>query len=146
MNMLFIVSAGLGGTILVCQTVLSVLGLGLDHHLFPEESARNDCDPRKGDAEFVGESDLPATMPVQPGSTERNRVTSCGMARFRASAAGLTFFGLMGNAAEASRFTTLQTFTTAIAVGTMAFFGMLLLMHQTAKWAIEVHTEDSDPV
>jgi serine/threonine protein kinase len=111
---LYTICAVLGGTLLACQTVLSLLGLGHHHDLGGE--AGHDFaghDHHAGDHE--AEHDTQASWFV-------------GVLTFRTVVAALVFFGLAGRAAAAADIDPGPTLAVALAAGAAALFGVAWMM------------------
>ena len=84
MEILFLICAGLGGTLMLCQFFASLLGLGGDH----------------GDADHGHFGDAHGDHDVHGHDTDHDHDNASswffGMLSFRALTAALTFFGLSG--------------------------------------------------
>ncbi len=117
MTSLFLVCAVVGGTVLLCQVVLTLLGLTgdmLDVDLGGELDADTDL---AGDSFDLGQGEGPS------GSDSLFGVLS-----FRTVVAALTFFGLSGLAAESTGAGTLTVLAVACAGGAAALYGVYWLM------------------
>src|SRR5262249_27258858 len=101
MALLFLVCAVVGGTILICQFVLTLVGLGGEHGIDFSHGVAHDFvgdaghDASGGDAHGAGSDDHTATQ--QHGSSWLFAVIS-----FRTLVAAGTFFGLVGSAAQSA--------------------------------------------
>ena len=130
MYLCFVICAVSGITILACQITLCVLGFG-DRSPFPDEESTRDS----ASDVFSGESDGTslATPTEADGSSdayvESSRLT---LIRVRAIGLAITFFGLMGCAADASQFTIYPALAAAFLVGFTAYLVGVLLIKPTA--------------
>ena len=129
MTTLFIICATLGGTLLICQTVLTVMGLGGDHDLFGDMEAEDiGHDTIGGDAvEDTQGADHSAS------SGHHSSTWFFGIVTFRTVVAALTFFGLSGMASHTSGITPVPSLTIAIASGFSAMMAVHWLMKQIAR-------------
>lgn len=113
MNILFSICAVIGGTVLVCQFIMSMIGLG-----------------GHGDGGF----DSPEHLDFDHGghaphdANQHDSSWFFGMVTFRTVVAALTFFGLTGLAGEAGELPTAQTLGLAILAGAAAMFGVHWIM------------------
>lgn len=113
MHTLYLVCAVVGATILVCQFVLTVIGLGADAADIggPEMHIPDDLDD------------------LHPHSDH----WLFGMLSFRTLTAFSAFFGLGGLAGESAHFTWSETAGLALLAGSAAFFGVAWLMKQLTR-------------
>lgn len=109
MEMLFLVSAVLGGTVFILQFVLAVVGFGAD------------------DIEFA--DDIPDDMPDDmPGDGSHGSTWLFGVISFRTIVAALSFFGLAGLGCSAGNLSAPLSLLIAIAAGAGAMYGVHYLM------------------
>jgi hypothetical protein len=110
MNTLYTGCALLGGTLLACQLLMSLLGLGHHHD--------------------VGGHDFHDAGHHGDAQAEHDATTSwlVGVLTFRTLVAALTFFGLAGRAAAAAEMPPGSTFGLALAAGAGALFGVAWMM------------------
>lgn len=133
MELMFIICAALGGTVMVAQFILSLAGVGIhdgidgggfDHDAGGDESSGNldaehaVLDPAGGHAGHDH-----ADHDHAHGST-----WFFGVITFRAVIAAITFFGLAGMAATRFEFEVPQPFLIALASGAAALYGVHFLM------------------
>jgi serine/threonine protein kinase len=112
----YLVCALLGGTILICQFLLSLLGLG-DHH------EAGDHDFHVADShDFHDAHDSHDSHDSHEGTHESHAAWYAGMFTFRTLVAALTFYGLAGRAAAATGMHPAQTVGVALAAGGAALF------------------------
>jgi hypothetical protein len=133
MEMFFVVCAALGGTLLVAQFVLSLVGLGhgdLDHDLGQglgadvHDFTGHDVaghDSAAGQPAAGAAHDHPA--PAQHGSTGFFKLLT-----FRTLVAALVFFGLAGLAAESADLAAPEPLLIALGSGGAAMYGVFYLM------------------
>lgn len=123
MSSLFIACATIGGTVLVCQFLMTLLGMGHQHHF------------------DVGQADMMHNVP-EPISADGHGSASHGdtdstwlfsVLSLRTLVAALTFFGLGGLAAQASEVSTAAQITIAIVCGISALYAMQWIMRQVYR-------------
>jgi len=125
MEILYLGCAVLGGTVLVCQFVMTLVGLGGDHDLGGDHEVGHDAghamdhDHTQGDAHEHGSSWF------------------IGVLTFRTIVAALTFFGLAGKFGSASDYSPTQTLLIAIAAGTAALFLVAWMMRALVRMKSE---------
>ena len=136
---IFVVCAGVGGTILVCQMLLTVLGLSgdtVDVDLPDDVDAPGDLDfggDVGGDVDVGGDIDVGADAGADVDADaggEAGHDTSWlfGVLSFRTLVAAVTFFGLGGWAAEGADFDPVMQVVIALAAGVGAMFLVYWLM------------------
>ena len=127
MTTTFLACALLGGTLLFCQTLLSLIGLG-GEHAFGDDVLGDDF----GGPEAVGS--VGSTGAVHDAAAAHQGSTSFfGIITFRTVVAALTFFGLAGLAAESSQLPTLPPLAIAVAAGFAAMYSVHWMMLQLAR-------------
>ncbi len=132
MQMLFLITAVFGGTILVCQFVMLLLGLGggesVDNFDAPVDFADGGSqdfgghDSHAGDAHGAGGSQ----HAFDPAALFK-------LLSFKATVAALAFFGLGGLAAQSAEFPPLQALVIAVVCGGAALVGMHKLLRLTTR-------------
>lgn len=150
MTTLFLICSIVGGTVLVCQFVMTVIGLGGDHELSGEgpvdvpHDFGDDFGHDLGGETDAGSADAAGhdadTGEGHEGSTWFFRVIT-----FRTIVAAVTFFGLAGMAAASSGLDALQTLAVAVLAGVAALFGVHWLMQQIDRLQADgtVHIGDA---
>ena len=132
MALLFMVCAVVGGTILICQFVLTLVGLGGEHgvdfthdvaHDFAADTAH---DAAGGDAHGAGGDDNTADQ--QHASSWLFAVIS-----FRTLVAAVAFFGLVGSAAQSAGQPVGVQLLLAIAAGVGAMYGVHWLVRSISR-------------
>ncbi len=127
MTTTFFACALLGGTLLFCQTLLSLIGLG-GEHAFGDDVLGDDF----GGPEAVGS--VGSTGAAHDAAAAHQGSTSFfGIITFRTIVAALTFFGLAGLAAESSQLSTLPSLAIAVAAGLAAMYSVHWMMLQLAR-------------
>jgi hypothetical protein len=125
MEILYLGCAVLGGTVLVCQFVMTLVGIGGDHDLGGDHEFGHDAghaldhDHTQGDAHEHGSSWF------------------IGVLTFRTIVAALTFFGLAGMFGNASDYTPTTTLLIAVAAGTAALFLVAWMMRALVRMKSE---------
>jgi hypothetical protein len=129
MSTLFLFCAVIGGTLLACQALLAVLGLG-GHHVFGDHDFAGDhSDALAADHDFDhagAEHDV--AQSADHGGASLFRILT-----FRAVTAALAFFGLTGLATRAADWSQAQSLTAAVGAGALAMWGVHQLMRALAK-------------
>jgi membrane protein implicated in regulation of membrane protease activity len=114
MGTLFLICAVIGGTILLCQCVMTCMGLG--HHDFDAGHEIGPADAHGGD--FDGHDIDGHDAHGQHGSTWLFSVVS-----FRTLVAAATFFGLAGLASQSAQLSSAAQVVIALACGIAAMYG-----------------------
>lgn len=134
MTTFFLICSVVGGTVLVCQFAMTVIGLG-GHHELPGDGPvdvphdfGHDVGHDVGDDVGHAEADGHDAEDAHEGSTWFFKVIT-----FRTVVAATTFFGLSGMAATASGLDPWQTIAAALAAGAAAMFGVHWLMLQIER-------------
>lgn len=129
MTTLFMICALFGGTLLVCQTVLTLIGLSGDHDLFGDG----------GDHDFghdMGGHDAGADAHGgdPPNAAGHHDSTwFFGIVTLRTIVAALTFFGLSGMAAQSSDVAPIPTLAIAVLSGFAAMVAVHWMMKQISR-------------
>ena len=130
MGTLFLIAAVVGGTILVCQFALTLLGLGhdgggLDHHMGGDFH---------GDAHVGGDSHVFHTAGTHSDADQHTDSTHVfSVISFRTLVAAIAFFGVSGRAALSAGYAPSTSFILAVIVGVAAMYGMYWLMRGIAS-------------
>jgi membrane protein implicated in regulation of membrane protease activity len=132
MHLLFAVCAVLGGTILVLQFLLSLLGLG-GHHDFGGDAGHDfGGDAHGGDMHADGTHDSHSGHADHHDSNLFFRMLS-----FRAVVAALAFFGLAGLAGQSAHLTAPVTLVIALGAGFAAMYGVYWMMRGLNSLQVE---------
>ena len=142
LDMLFLIAAVVGGTVMVCQFLLTMLGLGDDGSDIGDGDVGGDVAVDAGDFDAGGDFDGDAGGDFDidgdhhtamhhaadadidhPGSTWLFQMLS-----FRTVVAALTFFGLGGAWSSSSGHGPTQSLAIGLLAGAVAMFGMYRLM------------------
>ncbi len=131
MGTLFLIAAVVGGTILVCQFGLTLLGLGHDsgglgHHIGGDFHG----DAHVGGTFHVGDSHVGGTHADATQHDNSTHVFS--VITFRTLVAATAFFGVSGRAALSAGYEPSTSFVLAVIVGVAAMYGMYWLMRLIA--------------
>jgi len=127
MATLFLICAAVGGTILACQLVMTVLGFAGD---MVDVDVPDDLDGG-GDLDLGGDVDAGGDVGVDGDVADvAHHDTSwlAGVLSFRTLVAALTFFGLAGMAARGANFSVAVQVLVALAAGVGAMYGVYYLM------------------
>jgi hypothetical protein len=142
MTILFGICAAVGGTILACQVVLTLIGLGgeaVDADVSTDvDGLGGDFDADMGAHLEVGAgadvdvvtADMDADVHVDVGHADAHADSTHGFSvlSFRSIVAALTFFGLAGLAAGSAETSTVTTLAVAVAAGAAAMYGVYWMM------------------
>lgn len=125
MTTLYTLFAVIGGTVMVCQFVLTLIGIGGD----------TDFGDDIGDVphEFAGDVHSGDLHTGDHGDGHTGHHSSnwlFGVITFRTVVAAFTFFGLVGLASQTSGFSRLGAFALALAAGAGAMYGVHWIMLQ----------------
>ncbi len=112
MTLLLMVCAVVGGTILLCQVFLTLLGITGDML----------------DLDIGGDLDVDPDVSADLSGGDTHAFGLFGVLSFRTVVAAVTFFGLAGLAAESTGASTLIVLLTATAGGAAALYGVYWLM------------------
>jgi membrane protein implicated in regulation of membrane protease activity len=129
MGTLFLIAAVVGGTILVCQFALTLLGLGhdgggLDHHMGGEFH---------GDAHMGGDTHvLHAGSSHSDANQHADSTHVFSVISFRTLVAAIAFFGVSGKAALSAGYESATSLILAVIIGVAAMYGMYWLMRVIA--------------
>lgn len=128
MTTMFLICALFGGTLLICQTVLTLIGLSGDHDL-AGESCDHDFD------HDMGGHDGGDSTSGDHGDSHGHYSSTWffGIVTFRTVVAALTFFGLAGMASQTSDIAPLPTMAIAIASGFASMLAVHWMMKQLSR-------------
>lgn len=121
MYMLYLICAVIGGTVMVCQFVLTLMGMA-------------DVDDFSGDVA----DDLPSSSDGTDGAEHHHGSTWLfGVVTFRTIVTALAFFGLAGLAGSSATWEPLPTLVVAIVAGLAAMYGVHWLMQAISRLKAE---------
>ena len=130
----FISCALFGGTLLICQTLMGLVGFGADHDLDGDADGDTDAgglegaDADGGDLDHeLGHLDV-ASHGGHGGGHQHSSTWFFGMITLRTVIAGITFFGLAGMSALTRGFDEKASFVIAAAAGFAAIYAVHMLM------------------
>jgi membrane protein implicated in regulation of membrane protease activity len=130
MGTLFLIAAVVGGTILVCQFLLTLLGLGHDggglgHHMGGDFHT---------DVHAGGDSHVFHANGTHHDANEHDNSTRVfSVISFRTLVAAIAFFGVSGKAALSAGYAQSTALVLALIVGAAAMYGMYWLMRVIAS-------------
>jgi membrane protein implicated in regulation of membrane protease activity len=130
MSMLFMICAVVGGTILVCQFLLTVIGLG-EHGLEAGHDLAHDFSGVAGDAGHDGGIDHGADG--HDSAQHHSTAWLFAVISFRTLVAAVTFFGLVGLAARSMGQGTGIQLLLAVAAGLGAMYGVHWLIRMIGR-------------
>lgn len=131
LSTIYLIAAVVGGTVLVCQFVLTLMGLGDDGVDMGDAAFDGDL---PGDAVHGGAVDHHTTLSEAADGEFQHPDSSWlfGVLSFRTLVAASAFFGAAGSAALAAGFSQLTSLIVAALVGLGAMYGMYGLMRLIA--------------
>jgi membrane protein implicated in regulation of membrane protease activity len=137
MATIFLVCAIVGGTVLVCQFLMTIAGMG-GHGLDVDGAGAHDV-PHDFQAD-VGSHDLHAAEGHAPDAGDQHHSTWLfGVITFRTLVAAATFFGIAGMAARSAELTLPNQLLIALACGVGAMYSVHWLMRAVSRLG-EDHT------
>jgi hypothetical protein len=126
LSTIYLIAAVVGGTVLVCQFVLTLMGLGDDGADMGDASFDGDV---PGDAAHAGHDHATTLSEAADGEFQHpDSSWLFGILSFRTLVAASAFFGAAGSAALAAGFSQPMSLVVATAVGLGAMYGMYGLM------------------
>jgi membrane protein implicated in regulation of membrane protease activity len=135
LNIIFLVAAIVGGTVMVCQFVLTLMGLGDDGGLDAHDAGAGfDGGDFGADLNGDGVVDHPTAAHTAADGEFVHADSSWlfGVLTFRTLITGAAFFGVAGRAATASNLSNGTALVIALAAGMAAMYGMYWLMRAIA--------------
>jgi hypothetical protein len=131
----FLGLATVGGTIMVCQFVLTLIGMG-DHGADGADAGGHDLhlDGHHGDASD-GHADGHDSHAAENHTAAANWLFS--VISFRTVVAAFTFFGLGGLACQSAEVSLLPTFVIALGCGAAAMYGVHFLMRSLHRFGAD---------
>jgi membrane protein implicated in regulation of membrane protease activity len=133
LNVIFLIAAVVGGTVMVCQFVLTLMGMGDDGGFEGHDAAAGfDGGDVGGDAagDFhgAGEHHTSAATAADGEFVHHDSSWLFGVLSFRTLITGAAFFGVAGRAAKASDVANGPALMIALGAGLVAMYGMYWLM------------------
>ena len=126
MSTIFLFCAVIGGTILVCQSLMTLVGLGGDHGGGDHDFSMDHGGAPAGDHDLGHDGD--GDHSADHGSAGVFR-----MLTLRTAVAAIAFFGLTGLATKAADWDDAQSVVTAVCVGALAMWGVHQMMQTVAR-------------
>ncbi len=136
LEILFLVCAVIGGTVMVCQFIMTLFGMGDDGGM---DADGGDFDAGGSDFDGSAEADISGdqnTTITQASDGEYHHSDSSwlfGLLSFRTIVAALAFFGISGKTVLAAGQTPLVSFAIAMVAGAAAMFAMAWLMRGLSR-------------
>jgi hypothetical protein len=139
LDIFFIITAGVGITVLACQFVLTLMGLGDHGYALGDVVAVNSGDGFDGDV-TVHDSSVPGDHHTSAGTAADGQLHPdstwlFGVVTFRTLVSAAAFFGLAGMAALRSGFSPSSSLILAAAAGLAAMYGTYWSMRAIAGLA-----------
>jgi membrane protein implicated in regulation of membrane protease activity len=135
LDTIFIVAAVIGGTVMICQFVLTLMGMGDDL-----------SDGGAGDGDFADVGDAAGDLPDASGEHHTTLASAAdgemphhdtswlfGVISLRTLVAAAAFFGVAGKAAASAGFSETKSLTIAVLAGLAAMYGMYWLMQAISR-------------
>ena len=132
MALLFTICAVVGGTILICQFVLTLVGLGGDHGVDFSHDVAHDFSGGAGHGAVGGDAHG-ADHGGHDASHEHGSSWLFAMISFRTLVAAVTFFGLVGMAARSTGQVIGVQLLLAVAAGIGAMYGVHWLIRAVGR-------------
>jgi len=138
MTSVFLICAAVGGTILACQLLMTLLGFAGD---MADVDMPDDLDGG-GDLDLGGDVDagdvsVDADVDGDAGDAHPDTSWMAGVLSFRTLVAAATFFGLAGMAARGAGFSPPLQAVIALAAGVAAMYGVYYLMRSIYRLKAE---------
>lgn len=134
MTTLFLICAIVGGTILVMQLVLMVLGMASDGGDFDGSGGFHGDTGGDFHGDAAGQGDVPADHAASDSGTHHAHAAEHGTSwlfkviSFRTVVAAMTFFGVSGMAAQSAGVASPMVLIIALATGMAAMYGVYWMM------------------
>jgi len=136
LNTIFLIAAVIGGTVMVCQLALSVLGMGEHGAGGHGHFGHGDFGADHTGGHFGGhDADAGADGDLTGDGSHADSNWLFSVITFRTLVAASAFFGLAGAAALSADFSGPQSVAIALAAGLAAMYGMYWLMMQISRLA-----------
>ena len=133
LNTIFLIAAVVGGTVMVCQLVLSLLGMG-EHGAGHGHFGHGDFSADHAGGHFGGhDADAGADGDMTGDGSHADSNWLFSVITFRTLVAASAFFGLAGAAALSADMSGTKSLGIAIAAGLAAMYGMYWLMMQISR-------------
>lgn len=132
-TIIYSISAVLGGTLLGCQFLMTLLGLGHDLADDLPDDVPHDFHFDHGDADHDGVGHDSASHDGASGHDSHHQVSFLRLLTFRTVVAALTFFGLTGLAGNSAELPGELTLVAALAAGAAAMYGVHWLMQSLKR-------------
>ena len=130
MATLFLACALFGGTLLICQTLMTLIGMGGDHDL-SHDAGGHDFSHDAGGHDAGGETG--GAGHDTASSAHHGSTWFFGIVTFRTAVAALTFFGLAGMAAHSSEISPVPSLAIGVMAGFAAMYGVHWMMRQISR-------------
>jgi hypothetical protein len=136
LDTIFLIAAVIGGTVLVCQFVLTLMGMGGDGDIgdgdFQGDAHAGDFNVDIPDGEFSGDHHTSIATAADGDFQHPDSSWLFGVLSFRSLVAAAAFFGVAGKAALSAGYAQSTALILATLVGAAAMYGMYGLMRLIA--------------
>lgn len=136
LHVVFLIAAVIGGTIMVCQFVLTLMGMGDDGGQLADGDFAGEGDfsaDAAFDGDFDGDHHTPLSHAADADSQHPDSTWLFGVLSFRTLIAAAAFFGVAGETALGAGYSAGIATTIAILVGLAAMYGMYWLMQGISR-------------
>ncbi|MEM9351482.1 MAG: hypothetical protein AAGA92_00565 [Planctomycetota bacterium] len=137
LDLIFLVAAVIGGTVMVCQFLMTLLGMGEDGSDLGVDDFDGGADiggdADFGDVDIAGDHDTSLRTAADAEYQAAQSSWLFGVVSFRTIIAALAFFGIAGKACTSAGYAQGVSLVIASAVGLAAMYGMYWLMLSISK-------------
>jgi hypothetical protein len=136
LHTIFLIAVIIGGTVMVCQFALTMMGLSGDGGDLADGDFTGDGDFSADggyDGDFAGDHHTPLGHAADADYQHPDSTWLFGVLSFRTLIAAAAFFGVAGEAALSAGYSSGITVTIAVLVGLAAMYGMYWLMEGISK-------------
>ncbi len=132
LHTIFLVAAVIGGTVMVCQFAMTLLGLGHDSSDWADGDVSTDVS-HSGEFTVDGDHHTPLAHTGDADYQHPDSTWLFGVLSFRTLVAAAAFFGVAGETALSAGYADGMAFAIATAVGIGAMYGMYWLMEGISR-------------
>lgn len=130
LDILFLIAAIVGGTVMVCQFLLTLLGMGDDGSALGDAAG----DLADVDLDVAGDHQTPLSHASDAEYQHTDGSWLFGVLSFRTLIAAAAFFGITGKAALSAGYPQTIALVLAVLVGIGAMYGMYFLMRSISQF------------
>lgn len=136
LDMLFLIAAIIGGTVMICQFLLTLVGMGHDGGDIGDGDFSGDADAAGDfdiDGDLPGDNHTPLGYAADADYQHPDSSWLFGVLSFRTLIAAAAFFGVAGKTALSAGMSQPMALVIAILLGLAAMYGMYYLMQAMSK-------------